>query len=309
MGTRTKNLGLYKPAPTDYVNVETDLNENFEKIDEKVLTRGTYQGNAQDLKDEIDEKYDESTYITVGNNSTNSIYLFDGDIDKTPKAGFYYYGSGSQNLPFGKPGGLLYLPWKENQKFAKQLFIPDHAPYLLVRDMESTVSGNWEKIITETNIYKQIGGLSTINYIQDNLEKEKNKGYIDKETGKLYRAKENTQDTSVTSNFELVNIVSNSLKGIGYEQKYRNYNYGTDRKCNTQYINDTNKPIVVYVNSKQSYDGGTVTAVVDEIEITSFNSILHQGAIFNLSFIVPVNSKYKINDTDGNTISRWVELR
>lgn len=34
MGTTTKNLGLYKPAANDYYNVETDQNENFDKIDD-----------------------------------------------------------------------------------------------------------------------------------------------------------------------------------------------------------------------------------------------------------------------------------
>lgn len=66
MGTTTKNLGLYKPAANDYYNVETDQNENFDKIDEKFgkvdnglktkLNKGSYEGDADDLKREIDGK-------------------------------------------------------------------------------------------------------------------------------------------------------------------------------------------------------------------------------------------------------------
>lgn len=66
MGTTTKNLGLYKPAANDYYNVETDQNENFDKIDEKFgkvdnglktkLDKGSYGGDADDLKREIDGK-------------------------------------------------------------------------------------------------------------------------------------------------------------------------------------------------------------------------------------------------------------
>lgn len=66
MGTTTKNLGLYKPAANDYYNVETDQNENFDKIDEKFgevdnglktkLDKGSYEGDANDLKREVDNK-------------------------------------------------------------------------------------------------------------------------------------------------------------------------------------------------------------------------------------------------------------
>ena len=66
MGTTTKNLGLYKPAANDYYNVETDQNENFDKIDEKFgkvdnglktkLDKGSYEGDADDLKREVDNK-------------------------------------------------------------------------------------------------------------------------------------------------------------------------------------------------------------------------------------------------------------
>jgi len=33
MATETENLKLRKPSTSDLVNVETDLNENFDKID------------------------------------------------------------------------------------------------------------------------------------------------------------------------------------------------------------------------------------------------------------------------------------
>lgn len=97
MGTTTKNLGLYKPAANDYYNVETDQNENFDKIDEKFgkvdnglnkkLNKGSYEGDADDLKREIDGKepafeknsgFNKEKTDDYNGNDTNKLFTQEG---------------------------------------------------------------------------------------------------------------------------------------------------------------------------------------------------------------------------------------
>ena len=97
MGTTTKNLGLYKPAANDYYNVETDQNENFDKIDEKFgkvdnglktkLDKGSYEGDADDLKREIDGKepsfskntgFNKEKTDNYNENDTNKLFTQEG---------------------------------------------------------------------------------------------------------------------------------------------------------------------------------------------------------------------------------------
>lgn len=100
MGTTTKNLGLYKPAANDYYNVETDQNENFDKIDEKFgkvdnglktkLDKGSYGGDADDLKREIDGKepafskksgFNKEKTDSYNENDTNKLFTQKGAND------------------------------------------------------------------------------------------------------------------------------------------------------------------------------------------------------------------------------------
>lgn len=100
MGTTTKNLGLYKPAANDYYNVETDQNENFDKIDEKFgkvdnglktkLDKGSYEGDADDLKREIDGKepafskntgFNKEKTDNYNENDTNKLFTQKGAND------------------------------------------------------------------------------------------------------------------------------------------------------------------------------------------------------------------------------------
>ena len=92
MGTTTKNLGLYKPDANDYYNVEKDQNENFDKIDEKFgevdnglktkLDKGSYEGSADDLKREIDDKEPNFEKKSGFNKEKTSEYKSGKDAEK-----------------------------------------------------------------------------------------------------------------------------------------------------------------------------------------------------------------------------------
>lgn len=70
MGILTNFLKLLKPEPNDFVDVAKHISENYDKLDENAksnnetltnlsndkLDKGTYSGNASDLKSEIDGK-------------------------------------------------------------------------------------------------------------------------------------------------------------------------------------------------------------------------------------------------------------
>lgn len=49
MSTKTKNLNLIKPEENDYVNIK-DINDNMDKIDEKVVTLETLQKELEKQK-------------------------------------------------------------------------------------------------------------------------------------------------------------------------------------------------------------------------------------------------------------------
>lgn len=69
----------------------------------------------------------------------------------------------------------------------------------------------WDMIMTMNNKY-YLGniGIAEVIYIQDTGIKEKDKGYIDKETGKVYIAIETNEDTTVTEKFKSADNISNS---------------------------------------------------------------------------------------------------
>ena len=49
MSTKTKNLNLIKPEENDHVNIK-DINDNMDKIDEKVVTLETLQKELEKQK-------------------------------------------------------------------------------------------------------------------------------------------------------------------------------------------------------------------------------------------------------------------
>lgn len=61
MGTQTKYLQLYKPAKNDYYNVETDQNENFDKIDKKIEEMDKAAKEVKELADGKEDKFDKKT--------------------------------------------------------------------------------------------------------------------------------------------------------------------------------------------------------------------------------------------------------
>ena len=92
------------------------------------------------------------------------------------------------------------------------------------------------------------------------------------------------------------------LGGIGVDQTWQDMK--ASRAINTDYINDTTRPIMVNIT------GGSANVdfyvFVDSVRIAW--SIRESGSSNTMSFIVPVGSVYKL-EVSSATIGVWSELR
>ncbi|MDD3793623.1 MAG: hypothetical protein PHI37_02340 [Candidatus Gracilibacteria bacterium] len=102
-----------------------------------------------------------------------------------------------------------------------------------------------------------------------------------------------------------VATLGTSNGGIGYGQTWQDLT--SSRKANTNYTNNTGKPIMVnyYYYALNGPMNSGVYAVIDGVTI--YGSVGIQGySSNNLSFIVPNGSTYRI---EGYNPTSWVELR
>lgn len=210
MGILTNFLKLLKPEPNDFVDVAKHISENYDKLDQNAksnnetltnlsnnkLDKGTYPGNASDLKSDIDEKM-----------SKYQIRYDIMDYDDLLVDGFYIlYGSnkGVANSPYNDAAlvqvwiyeGLVYQravsPYDQNVNFVRCFKVGDKnvmwttsCPYS-VGDIYHTTKNEhpaviwpfttWEKIegrfllATSSSIASgQTGGSNTKTITQANL--------------------------------------------------------------------------------------------------------------------------------------------
>lgn len=138
------------------------------------------------------------------------------NIDQIKKSGAWYiYDKGL--IPFiGTDYAYLqHIQYNGADVGAWQLMCPDNKLELYTR-VCAGISGkytDWEQILTSNNkLFLGNAGINKVTYIQDAGQKVKGFGYIDKATGKLYKAKETNNDVTVTSNFEPADNINNSNK-------------------------------------------------------------------------------------------------
>lgn len=163
--------------------------------------------------------------------------------------------------------------------------------------------GEWlEQLSSYSQIFYRALGLEVYGFIQDVGTKEKDKGYIDNVTKKLYRAKETNSDTSVTNKFILATSVENS-KTILSENKLQTSDY-------TIYIIEYQSEYVITGRLNRSYgDGETIVNVAnyipnakmqDELEWLPALSVINDTR--NIQPIVLVNKHGSLKYGDITTI-------
>lgn len=165
------------------------------------LDKGTYQGNAQNLKDEIDKKLSKTGGTVTGKVNFN--------ITGTSME-FYNNGVSSGAIGVAQTAFALYNP------ISKATFnMNNDGTFRLDAKNMPTVSKEVGGAINELSNYI-IGdsGIPQIRFIQNAGLKIKGEGYIDKTTGKLYIALADNNDTSVSSNFGLATNIENTKRHI-----------------------------------------------------------------------------------------------
>ena len=276
MGVFTNFLKLLKPNPDDFYDVTTQQAENWQKVDnwakgiddsnkkkldkgnvsveydtakkiedkikevkntaDSKLDKGAYQGNAQDLKEDIYKKVSKNKIVNdlmtggrdnvlsgemgkelawkhipkeIGNNSTYS------DLNEFITPGIYYspkfnflWEHSPDGIGKGSNGEFKLIVLDQDpgdytmgQEYKTQILIQYSDIYI-----RSCVGSwqEWVRILAEdTPIFLKNHGVDVKTYIQTQGQKEKGKGYYDKITNKLYLCLNTNNDTTVTSNFKL----------------------------------------------------------------------------------------------------------
>lgn len=226
---------------------DNDIQLNvYDGVDSTSTTRA---GSARQIK-LLNENKQDKTDNTLNTTSKEIV----GAINEINRYGFDGAGNGTLRIENPNPNnikntGLLYLANIADSEY-KKLYPVDSADFYAIhlnynvnagalQIMQSARGGKvdlytrvanvrpgveqnepiyteWESILTSNNkLFLGNAGISKVTYIQDAGTKTINQGYIDKDTGKLYRAKETNTDVTVTSKFELADNISNSQKVSG----------------------------------------------------------------------------------------------
>jgi len=113
--------------------------------------------------------------------------------------------------------------------------------------------------------------------------------------------------TSLSGNSVQVDDIANGNVGIGVGQTWQDMT--SERALATQYVNDTGRPIMVFVslggtNLNEAFWGRVVLDGLSEVRFGGGYSTGGSGG----TFIVPANSTYTVHATNA-TLHLWTELR
>lgn len=142
-------------------------------------------------------------------------------------------------------------------------------------------------------------GITGSVYIQDSGQKIKNKGYYDKPTGRLYRAKETNNDTSVTSNFEPADNIYNSVEvGTNSNGSYRKHPNGI-LECWCTHKNEI--PYGSHIDLPYPFKDTNYT-IVGTINNYSYSDFLCISKISNKTYRVGMHN------TNATTVNRSFDI-
>lgn len=107
MGSFTSNLKLYKPAPTEFVDVESQLNSNWETVDKATRRLLEYEFSDESTPD-IDNALARSRFYKSYSNSVTSFF---------PSQGFFYQDPGAFVSTWNKVGPNVVTPYSEHPDY------------------------------------------------------------------------------------------------------------------------------------------------------------------------------------------------
>lgn len=161
MGILTNFLKLLKPEPNDFVDVAKHISENYDKLDQNAksnnetltnlsnnkLDKGTYPGNASDLKSDIDEKM-----------SKYQIRYDIMDYDDLIEDGFYIV-SGSVHGVINSPHwnvSLVQVWSRSDAVYQKAVSYYDVQAQFVRCIVNKAKNTKWEKIINTAHIVNNL---------------------------------------------------------------------------------------------------------------------------------------------------------
>ena len=240
MGVLTSFLKLFKPAPNDYVDVEKHLNENYDKIDtwakdlvvNDLTTGGADKAGSAEMVKKLGEDKQDKTDDTLETDNKKIVGAINeslwrigykvlstvNDFNELTQSGVFYDRAevGTLNSPYTPPFNFILINY--NRSGLIEQTIITGVDDIVVRRQLGTRWRNWEKTLrTNTKEFLGNAGISSIVYIQDSGTKTKDNGYIDKDTGKLYIAKETNTNVTVTSKFRLATNIENAKEPLSID--------------------------------------------------------------------------------------------
>lgn len=126
------------------------------------------------------------------------------DFNELTQSGVFFGRAevGTLNSPYTQPFNFILINYNRGGLIEQTIITG--VDEIVTRRQLGTRWRNWEKTLrTNTKEFLGNAGISSIVYIQDSGTKTKDNGYIDKDTGKLYIAKETNTDVTVTNKFRL----------------------------------------------------------------------------------------------------------
>ncbi|MFE1915016.1 hypothetical protein [Streptomyces anandii] len=107
MGSFTTNLKFYKPASTEFVNVETHMNNNWKLADKSVRRLLEYEF-VSDNNPDIYQAVERSRYYKQYSNSVMAYF---------PSQGYFYQDPYAYVAGWNKAGSLITPPYSEHPDF------------------------------------------------------------------------------------------------------------------------------------------------------------------------------------------------
>ena len=210
------------------IKYTTQLLKDFRNNNYYIRTQSSYIPESPNwtewqkitLSSELDTKVSKS-----GDTLTASL-----TIDSENRAN-YEIKSSKNNGAFGHDGSdYIYI---KNRISGKSIILRNDGNAEYPANNLDTTSKEVVGAINGVNkILKGNSGIDNIQFIQDNIAKQKDVGYIDKVTGKLYIAKVNNNDISVTNNFMLA---TNAYLGSKFNYKYEVVTLGYGKEIKYEY--------------------------------------------------------------------------
>lgn len=294
LGIDSKSRALFRKASgnrkSDYHDYELLHNGNFnEFIGVKNLNT-----NSKEVIGAINERF-----WHYGGQDLKERYSSATKLSEIKESGLFFTHSIASNFtdfPTNYKGpfilrNMYYNDAPETGTYMIQEYIASNAKGVYIREIYwNGDMGPWRKLMEDIDVYKKLGGTDDVKYIQDAGTKYINKGYIDKDTGKIYTARETNTDTSVTNKFYLATNVENSNKinNIVYGKCKASSNgvgsYGGD-------ILQFNRKILSAVANHYGYDATVSVTLDDRNSTTDFE----KGKIrFTANYPQPVDVRYII---------------